>query len=379
MKFCQLRAIRFLRLFVVAGALLLSAGCAEEPVSNYTAQHPVGGKQELPTPPPMNAPFLEKMAKSESTASDMRILGAAIPEKGTTYYVKVLGPAELLAKHEAEFDAFLASLKFTNDPMKPMSWTAPESWKPGKGNQFSIAAFALPSEGRPVEVTISPVGGSLMDNLNRWRGQVSLGSTDESKLGEMSKEIQIDGRKAFRIDLKSPVRKEGTTVVEGATPKVPVKQPEGNGPAPTTRLLGAVIPDGNSNLYVKLIGPIEILTKHEAEFDEFLLSLKLTGQASNPLTWTAPKSWKPGRGNQFSLAAFALPVEGKTIELTISSVGGSLMDNLNRWRGQVGLGPINETGLSEMSKQFEVSGRKAFRIDLKGTGSGGMTPPFMKK
>lgn len=360
--------------WLLIGLLLFSTGCADEPISSYTAPRPDGQKQEAFVPPKLDLP---PMAKNDSggASGSPRILGAVITDKGTNFYVKLTGPSETLDKFAAQFDQFVASLKFTGKNESPFSWTLPEGWKPGKGNQFSLAAFALPVEGRPIEVTISQAGGPLLDNINRWLGQVGRSPVSDAGFVEVAKATEIDGRKAYRVDLKGEAK---PPIQPPMTPKT-IDAPSNDA---AMRVLGLAIPNDQMTIYVKIMGPAEFVEKNEAGFDQFLASLKFTGTPNQPLSWKVPEGWKPGKGNQFSFGAFVLPgATSKSTELTLSSVGGPLLDNLNRWRGQVGLPGVDPSKMGEVSKEIQIDGRKAYRVNFKGTGgaSGMMVPPFMKK
>lgn len=66
------------------------------------------------------------------------------------------------------------------------------------------------------------------------------------------------------------------------------------------------------------------------------------------LKWSLPKGWSeiPGEGMRF--ATFKSPVPGKneaTVVVLPGAAGGELA-NVNRWRGQIGLGPIDEAALA---------------------------------
>ena len=54
------------------------------------------------------------------------------------------------------------------------------------------------------------------------------------------------------------------------------------------------------------------------------------------------------------------------MEISISSAGGALADNINRWRGQVGLEPIDEQELASSLGSTEVFGLKAGQIQIVG-------------
>jgi hypothetical protein len=52
------------------------------------------------------------------------------------------------------------------------------------------------------------------------------------------------------------------------------------------------------------------------------------------------------------------------VDISLSSVGGSVDANLARWAGQVGLPP---TALAEASESIMVGGRTAVRVELVGS------------
>ena len=153
------------------------------------------------------------------------------------------------------------------------------------------------------------------------------------------------------------------------------------------RLLGAVFPREDGAWYFKVMGPADVMEAVKPEVDAFVRSVRFTGMADPPLTWTVPEGWKKGRGNQFSYAAFSVGREGQQVELTVSPVKGSLLMNLNRWRGQIGLGDIGPGDLARETTEAEIDGVKATLVDWTGQGKakparmppfagGGRTPPF---
>jgi hypothetical protein len=77
------------------------------------------------------------------------------------------------------------------------------------------------------------------------------------------------------------------------------------------------------------------------------------------------------------LVTFLPPGEGKQPELYLSQpFGGSLLDNVNRWRGEVGLPPVKETELSSVVTEVKLGDVKAYRVDFSGPGGKNRMPPF---
>ncbi len=90
-------------------------------------------------------------------------------------------------------------------------------------------------------------------------------------------------------------------------------------------------------------------------------------QASNP-QWTAPANWKSVPASSMRRATFQIRnADGQSAEVAVSAfpgdVGGSLA-NVNRWRGQIGLGPVTQVEVDAMTKQLEVPAGKATEVEF---------------
>lgn len=86
--------------------------------------------------------------------------------------------------------------------------------------------------------------------------------------------------------------------------------------------------------------------------------------------WTAPDSWRPVPGERpMRLATYEIPDESGPIEVAITrfpgDVGGMLA-NINRWRGQLGLGPVTEADIPAMLSTFQNSGFNGATMLLEG-------------
>ncbi|HEU4382545.1 MAG TPA: hypothetical protein VFR85_03490 [Anaeromyxobacteraceae bacterium] len=65
------------------------------------------------------------------------------------------------------------------------------------------------------------------------------------------------------------------------------------------------------------------------------------------LTWTLPKGWQQTRGDSMRFATLKPPVEGRidaSVVVLPGPAGGELA-NVNRWRGQIGLPPLDDAAL----------------------------------
>ncbi len=63
---------------------------------------------------------------------------------------------------------------------------------------------------------------------------------------------------------------------------------------------------------------------------------------SGSVVWQAPGDWKQEKASQFLTAAYALPDGARVTVSKLGGDGGGLAANINRWRGQVGLKPLDD-------------------------------------
>ena len=74
------------------------------------------------------------------------------------------------------------------------------------------------------------------------------------------------------------------------------------------------------------------------------------------LTWDLPETWIASKGHSMRLASFDVPFSKGVGDLSIVSLSGAsggLLANVNRWRGQVELDPINESDILTTSSVGE--------------------------
>ena len=176
---------------------------------------------------------------------------------------------------------------------------------------------------------------------------------------------------------------EGLRRSESTPPEAAEVRPPA-GPA-KERILGAIVPVGGQDggwWFFKLKGPAEAVAAQRADFDRFIASVRFTDDAKKPFAWTLPEGWKEQPADPKLPGGIAtLAIEGKVpLQLTVSRAGGTLLMNVNRWRGQVGLGPVSPVELDKVAEYRTVAGRTFVCVDLAGPGGDGksMIPPFAK-
>jgi hypothetical protein len=257
-----------------------------------------------------------------SSASAQRMLAAIVPVDSQAWFIKAVGPTNQVDQIASEFQQLLKSLKF-DSPDKPQ-WTLPSGWSEQPGNQFRYATLMA----RGVEVSVSTLplpGGSatpeyILSNVNRWRGQLQLPAVDVDQLRQTTRTEELAGRQGVLVDLS------GTGSSDATNMRAPFAGGNaGNAGPATTPAIGDSAEDSSAG----------------------------------GLTYTKPADWQEGRRSSFRLASFTIEQNGGTAEVTVIALGssaGSLLDNVNRWRGQINLPPVGQDQLDKQIGSLDVDG-----------------------
>jgi hypothetical protein len=203
--------------------------------------------------------------------------------------------------------------------------------------------------------------------------------------------------------------KELTAVDIGGTPGKMFDMAGKSAAGQTVRIVTAMAHRGEMSWFYKLQGDDELVLAQKPKFLAFLKSVKIEeapAQDALPAghppvsgggamagggmpgavttavppapreggpTWTVPAGWKEISGGQFLFAKFLIAGEGDAKAAvnvsTSAGDGGGSLANVNRWRGQLGLGAWSEADLQKNVQEIEVTGGKATYIELSGMDS----------
>lgn len=201
-----------------------------------------------------------------------RLLGLILPIGGQTLFVKMTGPAELLAAEMEGFDAFCASVRpsqallaqvpgelpeeverTTPQPSQGLRWAPPEGWKDMGPGQFRVVAYGV---GSAAQASLSLARGSRLMNYNRWQGQVGLGELTEADIDALPK-IVVLGEPCPLLEVTGEYR--------GMS----------GGAAPNTTVLATMRQlDSGDALFVKLVGPAAEVAAARDAFEAFAASVR---------------------------------------------------------------------------------------------------------
>ena len=125
--------------------------------------------------------------QAPTAAIPTRMVVALALRDDATWFFKISGPVEQVNLSEPIWREYFGKLKFANDG-KP-EWQLPKGWSTGPEKQMRYATLLLNDSKPPLEMSISSLGPrqDLTNNVNRWRGQLSLGpiSRDEIELAKI--------------------------------------------------------------------------------------------------------------------------------------------------------------------------------------------------
>jgi len=88
--------------------------------------------------------------------------------------------------------------------------------------------------------------------------------------------------------------------------------------------------------------------------------------AAGDITWDLPEGWQPATdGSSMAMATFQVQADDPTrINVTeLSGPAGGILSNVNRWRGQVGLAPVEKIEQQPIDP-VTIDGNPAGLIDL---------------
>jgi hypothetical protein len=238
-------------------------------------------------------------------------------------------------------------------------WETPKGWVEKQAGNMRVASFEIPGE--------SGVGADV--------GIIPLPATPEMESGTV-------GMWLSEVGLSSDANPQATVVDIGGGLKARVYDLASNGGKSEGKyknphILAAIVPREGMNWFVKMSGEDSVVAKQKENFLGLLKTLSFEAapqMASAPAAaaapgasktnWKHPENWKEVAPGQMQMAKY---VAGDA-EITVSTAGGALADNVNRWRGQFGLAQASEAEIQKDVKTLKLAdGSNAFAVDLTGT------------
>ena len=145
------------------------------------------------------------------------------------------------------------------------------------------------------------------------------------------------------------------------------------------RMLGAMLPaDDNYSFFVKFVGPSAVVTAEVKAFDDFLGSIGPVANANVKPTYTIPDGWTVAPEKQTRIVTLT---KGKAEMYLSGPFGGTKLENVNRWRKEIGLRELRSDELEESLTKVPYGKVEGRRVDISGPiwNQGRMAGPMMGK
>jgi hypothetical protein len=163
----------------------------------------------------------------------VRLLGAILPHENDVWYFKLVGPMAAVAEQKDAFDGFVRSVTFPGEGGKPVKWVVPQGWQEEPGGGMRYATFKLGPKDDPLELTVTRLdnkaqAADVVQNVNRWRkNDLGLRSpvADEDLPG-LIREEKVAGATVTFVDATGP------GAPKGARPMGPMAPADRGGPRP---------------------------------------------------------------------------------------------------------------------------------------------------
>ncbi|TWT89678.1 hypothetical protein Mal64_00570 [Pseudobythopirellula maris] len=306
-------------------------GCRpQEEIRTYTVDRP----EQPPAAQTGAEPSTDSPAGvSQSTGEPThRMLAAMLPGESKAWFLKAVAPIEAVDGAADAIRNFYRSVTVENG--RPQ-WELPAGWTEEPGGQMRLATLRVPSpsesgEGDPIEISV--IGLPLVDdwpvqvlgNTNRWLGQLGLAPVVPSALDEVAVPLGGAAERAVLVEANGSFDAGGMTPpFASAAAKAP--------PISATRPIFAA------------------------------------QSAGETLAFDRPEAWadKPGSAmRKASLAAGDAEVTAFVFPAT--GAMGDPLENINRWRGEVGLAATTQEDLDTETEAIEIAGSPATYAQLVG-------------
>jgi hypothetical protein len=256
---------------------------------------------------------VSKEPQSVGEREKQRLLAVMVPREKNVWFFKLIGTEQAVADVVPSFDRFLDSIRFTDEEREPIEWKLPDGWKQILGVGELYARLRKEGDGSAPEITVTKLPPGAKDrraNIDRWRGQLGLGPIGEDALQKLVGNVKVDGTPATRVDFVGESRKHG----------------------------------------------------------------RPAQKRGRPFRFTKPDNWEERPPDMPQgvprLAVFMVRDGGNSAEVSVVPLagdGGGARANVNRWRRQLGLEPIDDDAqLQKVLRELDVADGKAPYIDLMG-------------
>lgn len=250
-------------------------------------------------------------------------------------------------------------------PPSQVTDTPPAGWERKPASSMRLASYSVKGgKGGEADVSLIVLAGAAggpLDNVNRWLSQLSQPPVTEEKLATMAQHVKSPLGDVLVFDLR------------------------GAETSKDERILAGLVTRGDKSYFFKMRGPLELVGAQKSNFTQWIASAK-SGEADAKaaaaapdaaavpgkpgIRWKVPGNWKSAPPASMRYASFtAAGPQGGTADISVvilpGESGGDL-DNVNRWRKQAGLEPVDAEGLKRSVGTVKAGKTVFTTVDLPG-------------
>jgi hypothetical protein len=248
-------------------------------------------------------------------------------------------------------------------------WKAPSGWEEQPATGFRKGSFIVRDpNGRTADISVVSFpesAGGLLANVNRWRAQLKLAPVNE--IDQSITPLSVNGHQIFFVDIVSD-----EPVLDGGL---------------KSRVLGGILGTGGETWFFKMSGEDKLVAAQRDAFRRFLETLEIgkgvatTATSTNaptppsieapekaPLQYALPAGWQEQPLSSMRVASFKVSGQnGKEADVSVVSlpgVAGGDLANVNRWRDQLKLSPIDANALVQSAEHVKANRHDFLVADL---------------
>ena len=254
-------------------------------------------------------------------------------------------------------------------PTAATAVTTPPNWEPQPPSQMRQASFLIKGNNGQIAgislVSLGTAAGNVLDNVNRWLDQLGQPPITEQKLGDIAQRLTTSLGEVTIVDLAG--------------------LPKDADPARDGRIIAAMATTGSSTLFFKMRGNADLTEAQKSDFIKWVAGV-CNGQAgarspqmaampsqesgAPQIKWKTPEGWTEVPPSSMRYASFRASDEnGGKIDISVVTFpgeGGSDADNVNRWRRQIGLAPLDDKEITTKIVPMNAGSANFSTVDMAG-------------
>ena len=253
----------------------------------------------------------------------------------------------------------------------------PEAWQDLPATDLRSPNFAVGPNGEAecYVTVLSGTGGGAFANANRWRAQMGLEPMTEAEFASLPT-VSMLHQDAPMLEL--------TGTFQGMS---------GDANAAESKLFGVIADDGGNAVFVKMVGPAEVLDAEKDAFIAFCESVDhashgqaqadphagmqqmmpgdMGATAATNFTWEAPEGWTQAGAKPMREVTFVMGEEAETevYIAVLSGMAGGVEANINRWCSQMDQDPLSAEQIAALPT-VSVLGSPAPMVEVVGSFTG---------